>query len=309
VPEVTVPRILQDGVGRTDEGRDWIARLPDLVGRAARRWDLRAGAPFTTGSASWTAPVTRADGTAAVLKVSFPHDEARHEAAALRAWHGHGVPLLLDEAADDWALLLEAVSPGTSLGESSAPVEVRLLAGAAVLRALLDAPGAGGVAVPAMADVCAAWADLVVDRAGRAGELVDQGLAREAVHLLRTLPADPPGGSAMVHGDLNPGNVLQGAGDRWVAIDPKPMVGDPAYDLWPLLEQVDDPFAHPDPGATLDHRVALVAQAVGLDPHRVAGWGAARGVEGALWWWDVSGDDATLRRRLADAAVWARLLG
>lgn len=300
-----MPRILHDGVGRTDEGRAWIARLPGLVDRAVRRWDLRPGEPFTSGSASWTAPVTRSDGTDAVLKISFPHDEARHEAVALRAWHGHGVPLLLDDDADDWALLLELVAPGTTLGSSAGPAEDRLLAGAGVLRALLDAPGTADATVPSMAEVCAGWVQLLSERAHRAGSLVDVGLVREAVHLLQTLP----GGSAMVHGDLNPGNVLRGAGDRWVAIDPKPLRGDGAYDLWPLLEQVDDPYAHPDPEAVLRARVALVADAAGLDERRVAAWAVARGVEAALWWWDVSGEDGTLPPRLDQVAVWAHLLG
>ena len=53
-----------------------------------------------------------------VLKISFPHDEARHEAAALRAWHGHGVPRLLGAHEDDWALLLERIEPGTPLSRA-----------------------------------------------------------------------------------------------------------------------------------------------------------------------------------------------
>ncbi len=304
-----MPRILHDGVGRTAEGSAWIARLPALVARAVRRWDLRLGEPFTEGSASWTAPAVRPDGTDAVLKVSFPHDEARHEADALRAWHGHGVPLLLDDDRDDWALLLERVAPGTPLSASTASPEDRLLVGARVLRDLLDAPGAALADVPSMADVCTRWAAVLTERAHHAGPLADPGLVRDAVDLLVRLPDGTPGGPAVVHGDLNPGNVLHGAGDRWVAIDPKPLRGDPAYDLWPMLEQVDDPFAHPDPVATLRTRTGLVADAVGLDPRRVAGWGVARGVESALWWWSVSADEVALRDGLAQAAVWATVLG
>ena len=94
-----------------------------------------------------------------------------------------------------------------------------------------------------------------------------------------------------MHGDLNPGNVLAAGDGRWVAIDPKPMRGDPAYDLWPLLEQVDDPFAHPDPAAVLRERVGLLAGVLDLDADRVAAWGLARCTESALWVWDQ------LRRR------------
>ncbi|MET0788781.1 MAG: aminoglycoside phosphotransferase family protein [Cellulomonas sp.] len=292
-----IPAILHDGVGRTPAGRAWIERLPDLVGRAVRRWGLTLGPPFVSGAASWCAPGTTAEGRSVVLKVSFPHDEARDEVVALRAWHGLGVPELLGADARDWALLLERVQPGTPLADATGTPQERLEVGAAVARVLWAVPDVPPV--PLLADVCAGWAGLLEDRADRHD--ADHGLVSEAAELLRTLPGD---GTALVHGDLNPGNVLDGGG-RWLAIDPKPMRGDPAYDLWPLLEQVDDPFAHADPVRVLRARVQRVAGE--LDPARIGAWGFARCTESALWVWDVLGDEPEARRILGQAAVWARL--
>ena len=73
------------------------------------------------------------------------------------------------------------------------------------------------------------------------------------------------------------------------------MVGDPGYDPWPLLEQLDDPFEHPDPEAVLGHRLALVADAVGEEPRRLAAWAVARRVEAVL---ELVAED-----ELADARV------
>ena len=39
-------------------------------------------------------------------------------------------------------------------------------------------------------------------------------------------------------------------GDR-----PEPMIGDPAYDPWRLLEQIDDPFPYADLAAVLRSRL------------------------------------------------------
>ncbi|WP_456844865.1 aminoglycoside phosphotransferase family protein [Cellulomonas sp. P5_C6] len=298
VPEI--PAILRDGVGRTPAGREWIGRLPALVERAARRWALTVGEPFTSGAASWCAPALRADGSPAVLKVSFPHDEARDEAAALRAWHGHGAPELLGADADDWALLLERVVPGTPLAVAPGSPAGRLTVACGVLRSLWASDA--DLTVPEMRDVCGAWAGMLEQRAARHD--ADPGLVGAAAGLLRTLPG--PGG-VLVHGDLNPGNLLHGGGDRWLAIDPKPMRGDPAYDLWPLLEQVDDPFAHADPVRVLRERVRLVEGELAVD--RVAAWGLARCTESALWIWDVLGDEDAARRSLEQAAVWARMAG
>jgi streptomycin 6-kinase len=107
----------------------------------------------------------------------------------------------------------------------------------------------------------------------------DPGLFALGVQLLRSLPGSADR-TVVLHGDFNPGNVLS-SGARWLAIDPKPMTGDPAYDPWPLLEQIDDPL--PQPTQILRDRVDLVAGALGLDPGRIVQWSIARRVETALW--------------------------
>jgi len=57
-----------------------------------------------------------------------------------------------------------------------------------------------------------------------------------AVDLLRTLPRDARR-EGLSHGDLNPGNILRddsGGQVGWAAIDPKAVIGDLAWDPWPL---------------------------------------------------------------------------
>jgi streptomycin 6-kinase len=318
--DLVVPAILRDGIGRTAGGGAWIARLPELVDRAVARWGLELGEPFRTGYASWCAPASATGGRDAVLKIVFPHDEARHEARALRAWDGRGAVRLLDDAPEDWALLLEHVRPGTSMTESDATAEERLAAGADVHRELCGAaadPGSRALrglqeAVPSVVEVCRGWSDLLADRAARAaveGDLdLDPGLLALAVTYLRDLPTSA-GRDVVVHGDFNPGNLLRAPDGRWVVIDPKPMHGDPAYDLWPLLSQVDDPFRRAYPADVLRPRLALVSDRAGLDAQRIAAWSVARACEQALWTWAELGDLALADRELQRAAVWASLVG
>jgi streptomycin 6-kinase len=106
-----------------------------------------------------------------------------------------------------------------------------------------------------------------------------------------------------VHGDLHPANLLAAEREPWLAIDPKPMRGDPAFDLPPLVLQAGDPLASPDPAAELDRRVRRVAAATGVDPDRIRAWGIARSVEMAVW--EQAKD---VPPGPWDAAVWARLL-
>ncbi|MFJ4849976.1 aminoglycoside phosphotransferase family protein [Streptomyces sp. NPDC088733] len=264
-------------------GQRWLARLPDLVGEMCERWALRLGRSYDGGSCSWAAEAWLPDGTPAVLKVGWPHPEAEGDAAALRLWDGRGAVRVHRHDARRHALLLERCTPGAGLGAADGlTAEERLLTGAGVLAELWGAATAVDGGFDRLADVTAGWAGLVEERMERHRPPFDPGLVALGVRLLRELPGSASR-EVVVHGDFNPGNVLAATRRPWLAIDPKPMAGDPAYDPWPLLEQIDDPFAHPAPGRVLAGRFALVADALGEDVARLEAWAVARRVETALW--------------------------
>jgi streptomycin 6-kinase len=306
----TIPAVLRHAVADEPSGAAWLGSLPELVARAAQRWELVVGEPFDSGMAAWTAPATTSTGADVVLKLSFPHDEARSEAAALVAWGGSGAVELLEADEADQALLLRRVRPGTRLVDASLAVEEHLLAGADVLRRLGTVDVAPGP-FPDLVAVADELADATDERVARlvpgAPYPVDRGLARHGVGLLRSLSAgaDRVG---LAHGDLNPGNVLRSDVAGWLAIDPKPVWGDLAWDPWPLLTQVDDWVdVVPDP-ADLVARTRLVSDVVDLDPARVASWCTARSLASGWWaadrgWWTgFRGADGDLAR----ATAWAR---
>lgn len=314
-PGVVIPPVLTQpgGAGSTAAGAAWLAGVPELVARAVERWQLRLEAPFGVGTASWTAPGALPDGTPVVLKISFPHDEARYEAMALALWRGSAAVELLAHDADDWALLLRRAHPGTPLLTSADPPEVQIDACLGVLANLHLAPVAD-VGVPVLREVCAHWAGLARQRVARWSHLLGPHAAVVArgIAALESFALDGEGPVALLHGDLNPGNViLDDPGvPHWLAIDPKPMVGDPAYELWPVLSQIDDPMAHPDPFAVAAPRLAHAASALGLPARRIASWALARTVEAALWkldTWPTPESQADAIGWLREAQLWADL--
>lgn len=300
---------------RSADGRRWLDELSTLVRELSRKWELRLDSPYHDGSSSWVAPALRRDGTPAVLKVTWPHREALPEGEVLRLWAGRGSVLIYEHDAERHALLLERCEPGTQLGAAyDIPAEERLSTGAGVLRRLWetgrDAPAEESL-VERLSDVAAEWADLAEERTARHDwpDGTDTWLLTAGAALLRELPLTAPR-MTVLHGDFNPGNVLAAAREPWLAIDPKPMYGDPAFDPWRLIEQIDDPFAHPDPYRVLERRTALVADALGEDVTRVRAWAVARHVEFVLWSAEQDGDlerSAELVRRARPLAHLAGL--
>ena len=94
--------------------------------------------------------------------------------------------------------------------------------------------------------------------------------------------ADP----VLLHGDLHHENILEAERESWLAIDPKGLVGEAAYETGALLRnQLSVVFEDSQPGRVMARRVDQLAEELGLDRTRVRGWGLAQAVLSA--WWDV----------------------
>jgi streptomycin 6-kinase len=214
-----------------DQGyRDWLARLPETVATVALHWALRVGDPFQPGGrTAWVAPALDPDGIEVVLKVGWRHPEAADEAKGLEQWEGDGTVILYDtqERTDTVALLLERCRPGTALVERPEPEQDVVIAG--LLRRLWRAPDPGTGFRP-LSVMCAQWADAFEHKLATRTITVDDGLAVEAVGLLRQLPGTSAR-TELLCTDLHAGNVLAADREPWLVIDPKPYVGDPAYDV------------------------------------------------------------------------------
>jgi streptomycin 6-kinase len=208
----------------------WLARLPATVAELANRWSLTVADPFVAaeGSCAWVARAETARGIHVVLKIGIPHFEARDEASGLRFWNGDPTVRLLDVDAASGAMLLERCEPGTSVRTEPEPEQDRVVAG--LLRRLWRSP-----AVPHTFRPLSAQLDLWSrESEAHQHEWNDPGLVREGLGLFHQLSRDRPS-SVLLATDLHPGNVLRATRKPWLVIDPKPFVGDPAYDATQLF--------------------------------------------------------------------------
>jgi streptomycin 6-kinase len=262
-----VPSRLATNCTKTLERRAWLRRLPAAVEELTRRWSLTLGPPFDGPevSAAWVAPATRSDDSRAVLKISMPHFEADHEAAGLRFWDGRPTVRLLDEDAESGALLLERCEPGTWLRD--VPEDDQDVVIASLMRELWRAPGPTHPFRP-LSMMIRAWIEETEENELR---WPDRQLVEEGLRVFEELAADRVD-DVLLATDLHAGNVLRAQRSPWLVIDPKPFVGDPAYDATQHLFNCTSRM-RARPLAT----IRRFADLLGVDADRVRRWTFARG--------------------------------
>jgi streptomycin 6-kinase len=278
------------------DGSIWLQHLPDIVAECAARWSLRLGEPFHNAHVSYVAPVELHDRTPAVLKINFPEPEGEHEPDALRHWGGEGAVRLLGRLDERRALLVERCEPGMRLWETRDGDDVtRIVAG--VLRRLWKPPREDHP-FRLLADAAAEWAEALPRGWDELGRPYEEGLLDEAVAFLREAgPAQRE--QVVLHQDLHGGNVLQARREPWLAIDPKPLVGEREFDTASFLrDRRWELRSDPDAGARVLRRLDLLGAELDLDRDRMRGWGVAHALA-----WGMSGKPEQ-DREMADCARW-----
>lgn len=263
---LTVPERLAATCRKTSERSAWLERLPDTLRDLERRWSLTLGTPFGGDevSCAWVAPVARVDGTSAVLKLGMPHMEGEHELDGLRFWDGNPTVRLLKADDDLGAMLLECCEPGTVLRALPEPEQHFVIA--RLLRRLWRSPLAPHPFRPLSA-MMAGWSKETLAEVER---WPDAGIVREGLRLFEELPHSAPT-EVLLATDLHAGNVLRAQREPWLVIDPKPFVGDPAYDATQHLFNCDARLRS-DPDGT----IRRFADLLGVDHERVRLWTFAR---------------------------------
>jgi streptomycin 6-kinase len=246
------------------ERATWLERLPQTITELGERWSLSTGRPWQEASCSWVAPATREDGTRVVLKLGMPHMEGKDEIAGLQFWAGDPTVRLVDFDTGLNALLLERCEPGTSLRELPEAEQDVVLAG--LSHRLWRKPPAHHAFRP-LSTMIAAWMEETI--AARS-KWRDEGLVREGLRVFDTLK-DASTDDVLLATDLHAGNVLRAQREPWLVIDPKPFVGDRAYDATQHLFNCTARVLAA-PHATIQH----IADLLHVDFERVRLWTFAR---------------------------------
>lgn len=236
-------------------------------------WRLTPEGGCWWGYCAIALPVRRADDSPAVLKVSWPGPDQAPEAPTLRAWAGDGAVRLLDHDPERWALLLERLDERRDL--TGVPIGAALEVVGSLLRRLHRAAVPDGV--PRLADTAARWAEEIPAQ-WTAAEPPWPGRVRDEVAATcRDLGGDSTG--RLLHADLHFENVLAADREPWLAIDPKGLAGDPAFESSPVLWNRFEEYGGP---GDVRWRLDAWCEAAGVDRARARAWVRVRMVEDAV---------------------------
>ena len=262
--------------------------------RYLKKWHLVPDGEWISTPEAHLLPV-RSGGEPAMLRL--PLVKASHTGGALLAWwDGEGAARVL--AREPGAMLLERATGSASLAAMSRTGKddeaCRILcAVAARLHAPRERP------LPPLIPLVR-WFEPLGPAASTHGGMLLR-CAAAAKDLL-----DNPRQTAALHGDLHHGNVLDFADRGWLAIDPKGLIGELAFDYANIFTNPDlaDP-GHPiatDP-ERFAQRLRIVTEAARLERQRLLQWILAWTGLSASWFLAESNPLAAIALRVVELAA------
>jgi streptomycin 6-kinase len=271
-----IPAELSAYADRGPAWADWLARLPVLTAGLLHEWRLQVDGPSMSGHCALVVPVRTDADAPAVLKVGWPHWEADHEHLALRFWNGNGAVQLIRADPHRSALLLERLE-FADLSTVGVLDACEVVAG---LYRRLHRPATAEFRT--LSSLCEDWKHRLAalpTGSGLPPRYVDQ-----ATSLASSFAVDPATDGRIVHTDLHYFNVLRGRREPWLAIDPKPLSGDPAFEIAPLLwNRLDEAAAAGRVRDEIRARFFTVVDAAGFDEERAKAWVVLRMIVNAMW--------------------------
>jgi len=204
----------------------------------------------------------------------MPHMEGEHEIHGLRFWDGDPTVRLLMADDDLVAMLLERCEPGTvlrALPESEQDVVI-----SGLLRRLWRSPSSPHP-FRSLSTLTEYWTS---ETLGQSEQWPDVGLVREGLQLLKELPRNASS-KVLLATDLHAGNVVRAEREPWLVIDPKPLSGDPHYEVAPLLWNRWDAFGG-GIRTGVRSRFDAIVEVAELDADRARHWVVVRMVHNAM---------------------------
>jgi streptomycin 6-kinase len=270
------------------DGRRWLANLPQLLKDCETRWGLEICPPITPLSYNFVAPASLRNGQQIILKLGVPNPELSSEIMALRLYNSRGSVRLIDAEPRAGILLLERLTPGRTLSEFGWRGDEEATRITARVMKKLWRPLNEGHGFTTVAQWARGFQRLRDQFNGGSGPF-PEGLVADAEEIYLRLLAGTHG-EVLLHGDLHHFNILSAEREPWLAIDPKGVAGDPAYDAGALLRNPAPTFYD---WTGLDkiqaRRLDILSEELQISRRRIQEWAYAQIVLSAWWSYEDEG--------------------
>lgn len=264
-----------------DEGRKWLDSIPQKIETYKQKWSIEVFPPFVL-SYNYVAPVRKNDGRLAVLKIGYPKDkEFQNEIEALEVFNGGGITKLIKSDRKNAVMLIEQVQPGIPLSKiEDDDKATRILA--SVMKKLWK---------PLPRDnhfiTISEWTKELQEYPDKYKKSrnppIPLYLVKKALRLFEDLISSPTP-SVLVHADLHHDNVLSSDRDGWLAIDPKGIAAEPAYETAAMIRNPYDKLKDMiNIEETLRRRILILSEELGFDPKRIRNWCLAQTILSGVW--------------------------
>jgi streptomycin 6-kinase len=269
-----------------EKGQAWLAELPEFVSAISSKLDLRDLKEVRNLTYNYVLSGFHGDNPM-ILKLGLDNEALAREAFALKCFAGCGAVKVL--AGDKGLLLLERAMPGASLKSYFPDKEqetIEIVCG--VMKKLHQANIPTTHNFPHIKDWLTAldkdW-PIPDEHLQKARMLRDQ--------LLQTSEAD-----VLLHGDLHHDNILQN-GENWLVIDPKGVIGEPAYEVAALIRNpMPELLTYDDAPNIIHNRITRFAEFLELPSQRILDWCFVQAV--LAWAWALEdGCDASYFQQVA----------
>jgi len=271
-----------------EAGVEWLDRLPTIITTCARRWRLSVQSPLSDLSYNLVAYVMTDNGTQAILKIGVPNPELATEIEAVRMYQGRYAVKLLEADLNLGALVIQRLVPGIPLSALKDDEQATIIA--AQLMRDLPIPEPAGHQFPTIERWALAF-DRYRKRFDESNGPLPKKIVKKAEGLFEDLHTSSPVGM-LLHGDLHHDNILSNAENNWLVIDPKGVIGDPAYEAARFQHNPIPRFLSlENPQAVAERRSEILTSILDVDRARLLAWGFFDVVLGALWCIEENSDD------------------
>ncbi len=247
-----------------ERGQHWLDKLPSIIDHLAHRWHLSHIKPLNFASSHYVAFCNQMKDNPVVLKISLDIDHIAHEYKVHQHFHGQGVVRVFAYDSKEHAVLLERAVPGDVLRaidrDAAIPIYMDIIT-------KMQSCDQSNKDTFAHSDEWLEAIDLI-DASSIEKKYID--FAKQLkMFLLQSNEEEK-----ICHGNLHLGNILLHF-DRYVAIDPKGVVGELAFEAsaFELLMQHELQTNTPMIlQGIIKNRMHTISKNVGCDEERLFAW-------------------------------------